>query len=182
MVTATVPSQADVHHATLALAKQLIGCRSLTPDDAGSMALVTTRFEAAGLVCERFDRGVVRNLWARHGAGAPLVCLAGHLDVVPPGPVERWTHDPFAPTERDGFLYGRGAADMKAGVAAMVTAAERAVAAAPKHQGSLALLLTSDEEGVAKDGTAAVVRELEARGERIDACILGEPTSVERFG
>src|SRR3954470_12140301 len=178
MATATVPSQADVHHATLTLAKQLIGCRSLTPDDAGSMALVTTRFEAAGLVCERFDRGVVRNIWARHGAGAPLVCLAGHLDVVPPGPVERWTHDPFAPTERDGFLYGRGAADMKAGVAAMVTAAERAVSANPGHRGSLALLLTSDEEGEAVDGTAAVVEWLRRSGQMIDACVVGEPTSA----
>jgi len=182
MATATLPSQADVHHATLTLAKQLIGCRSLTPDDAGSVAIVTTRFEAAGLVCERFDRGAVRNIWARHGSGAPLVCLAGHLDVVPPGPVERWTSDPFTPTERDGLLFGRGAADMKVSVAAMITAAERFVAARPAHRGSLALLLTSDEEGAGIDGTAAVVRELQSRGEQIDACILGEPTSVDRLG
>src|SRR4051812_44197471 len=182
MATATLPSQADVHHATLTLAKQLIGCRSLTPDDAGSVAIVTTRFEAAGLVCERFDRGAVRNIWARHGSGAPLVCLAGHLDVVPPGPAERWTSDPFTPTERDGRLFGRGAADMKVSVAAMITAAERFVAARPAHRGSLTLLLTSDEEGTGVDGTAAVVRELQLRGEQIDACILGEPTSVERLG
>ncbi len=124
----------------------------------------------------------MRNLWARRGRGAPLVCLAGHVDVVPPGPVERWTSDPFTPTERDGALFGRGAADMKTAVAAMVTAAERFVSAAPDHRGSLGLILTSDEEGAAVDGTVAVVRELEARGERIDACIVGEPTSVARLG
>jgi succinyl-diaminopimelate desuccinylase len=182
MATATVPSGSDVHLATLTLAKQLIGCRSLTPDDAGSIALVTRRFEAAGLACERIDRGAVRNIWARHGSGPPLVCLAGHLDVVPPGPVERWTSDPFTPAERDGLLFGRGAADMKVSVAAMITAAERFLAARPAHRGSLALLLTSDEEGAGIDGTAAVVRELQSRGEQIDACILGEPTSVERLG
>ena len=182
MPTATVPSQADVHQATLALAKQLIACRSLTPDDAGSIALVSARLEAAGFTCERIDRGPVRNLWARHGTGTPLVCLAGHLDVVPPGPVERWTSDPFTPTERDGFLFGRGSADMKVSVAAMVTAAERFVTAAPGHRGSLAVLLTSDEEGAGIDGTAAVVRELQSRNLLIDACILGEPTSVDRLG
>ena len=182
MPAATVPSQADVHQATLALAKQLIACRSLTPDDAGSVALVTARLEAAGFTCERIDRGAVRNLWARHGSGAPLVCLAGHLDVVPSGPVERWTSDPFTPTERDGFLFGRGSADMKVSVAAMVTAAERFVTAAPGHGGSLAMLLTSDEEGAGIDGTAAVVRELQSRDLQIDACILGEPTSVDRLG
>jgi succinyl-diaminopimelate desuccinylase len=108
--------------------------------------------------------------------------MAGHVDVVPPGPVEQWTSDPFTPTERDGFLFGRGAADMKLGVAAMTTAAERFVAATPAHRGSLALLLTSDEEGAGVDGTRAVVRELQARGERIDACIIGEPTSTSRLG
>ncbi len=128
------------------------------------------------------DRGAVRNLWARRGTAAPLVCLAGHVDVVPPGPVERWTSDPFTPTERDGFLFGRGAADMKVGVAAMVTAAERFTARVPAHRGSLALLLTSDEEGAGIDGTKAVVRELQARGELIDACLIGEPTSTSRLG
>jgi succinyl-diaminopimelate desuccinylase len=171
-----------VDQATLDLAKRLIACRSVTPDDGGALDLLATRLSAAGFTCERLDRGAVRNLWARHGAGAPLVCLAGHVDVVPPGPVERWTSDPFTPTERDGYLFGRGAADMKVGVAAMTTAAERFVAASPNHRGSLALLLTSDEEGTGVDGTRAVVRELQARGERLDACILGEPTSTSRFG
>lgn len=175
-------SAADVHQQTLHLAKQLIACRSLTPDDAGCMDLVATRLTAAGFTCERMDRGAVRNLRVRHGTTDPLVCLAGHVDVVPPGPVERWTSDPFTPAERDGCLFGRGAADMKVSVAAMTTAAERFLAAVPDHGGSLALLLTSDEEGAGIDGTKAVVRELHARGERIDACIIGEPTSTSRLG
>jgi succinyl-diaminopimelate desuccinylase len=167
---------------TLALATQLIARRSLTPDDAGCLDLIEARLAAAGFVCERMHRGAVRNLWARRGSGAPLVCLAGHVDVVPPGPLEQWTSDPFTPTERDGCLFGRGAADMKVGVAAMTTAAERFVAASPGHRGSLALLLTSDEEGAGVDGTRAVVQELQTRGERIDACVIGEPTSSVRFG
>ena len=173
---------ADVYRQTLDLAKQLIACRSVTPDDAGCMELLGARLAAAGFACERLDRGPVRNLWARRGTGSPLVCLAGHVDVVPPGPVERWTSDPFTPTERDGRLFGRGAADMKVGVAAMTTAAERFVTSSPAHRGSLALLITSDEEGAGVDGTKAVVRELQSRGERIDACIIGEPTSVTRLG
>lgn len=172
----------DVYQPTLDLAKQLIACQSLTPQDAGSIDLLTTRLTQVGFACERMDRGPVRNLWARRGTGAPLICLAGHIDVVPPGPVERWTSDPFTPTERDDRLFGRGAADMKVSVAAMVTAAERFVTASPLHRGSLALLFTSDEEGAGVDGTAAVVRELQSRGEQIDACIIGEPTSTERFG
>jgi succinyl-diaminopimelate desuccinylase len=180
-VTEGEPS-AKIHEATVALAKALIACRSLTPDDAGAIGLITTRLERAGFACERIDRGPVRNLWARRGDASPLVCLAGHVDVVPPGPVERWTNDPFTPTERDGCLFGRGAADMKVSVAAMITAAERFVAAVPHHRGSLALLFTSDEEGAGIDGTAAVVRELQARNERIDACVIGEPTSTARFG
>ena len=166
---------------TLQLARQLIACRSITPADGGCLSLVASRLSAAGFRCERIDRGAVGNLWARHGSSGPLVCLAGHVDVVPPGPVEEWTSDPFTPTERDGFLYGRGAADMKASVAAMVTAAER-VAAPAGDRGSVAILLTSDEEGDAVDGTAAVVSTLRDRGETIDACIIGEPTSTERFG
>jgi len=172
----------DVYQQTLDLAKQLIACRSLTPDDAGCMAILGARLAAAGFTCERMDRGQIRNLWARRGTTAPLVCLAGHVDVVPPGPVERWTSDPFTPTERDGRLFGRGAADMKVSVAAMTTAAERFVAASPDYRGSLALLFTSDEEGAGVEGTKAVVGELQARGERIDACIIGEPTSTARFG
>jgi succinyl-diaminopimelate desuccinylase len=170
----------DIHAETLHLARQLIACRSITPADDGCLALVASRLSAAGFRCERLDRGPVSNLWARRGSASPVVCLAGHVDVVPPGPVEQWTSDPFTPTERDGLLYGRGAADMKAPVAAMVTAAERAVRVT--DQGSIAVLLTSDEEGDAVDGTAAIVSTLAARGETIDACIIGEPTSSERFG
>ena len=166
---------------TLQLARQLIAYRSITPADGGCLSLVASRLAAAGFRCERIDRGPVGNLWARHGSTGPLVCLAGHVDVVPPGPVEEWTSDPFTPTERDGMLYGRGAADMKGSVAAMITAAER-LAAVAGHRGSLAILLTSDEEGDAVDGTAAVVATLLERGETIDACIVGEPTSTERFG
>ena len=166
---------------TLQLARELIARRSITPADDGCLSLLATRLSASGFQCERIDRGSVGNLWARHGSSGPLVCLAGHVDVVPPGPVGEWTSDPFSPTERDGFLYGRGAADMKASVAAMVTAAERAARAAGNH-GSIAILLTSDEEGDAVDGTAAVVAALRERGETIDACIVGEPTSSDRFG
>lgn len=171
----------DIQADTLQLARQLIACRSITPADAGSLSLVAAHLSAAGFTCERFDRGPVGNLWARQGSSSPLVCLAGHVDVVPPGPVDEWTSDPFTPTERGGFLYGRGAADMKAPVAAMVTAAVR-VARAEHGRGSVAILLTSDEEGDAVDGTAFVVSTLQGRGESIDACIVGEPTSSERFG
>ena len=170
----------EIQHDTLPLAKALIACRSITPADGGALAIVASRLSAAGFRCERFDRGSVGNLWARHGDSGPLVCLAGHVDVVPPGPVEEWTSDPFTPTERDGQLYGRGAADMKGPLAAMVTAAERV--ARSRSKGSIAVLLTSDEEGDAVDGTAAVVSILRERGETIDACIVGEPTSTERFG
>jgi succinyl-diaminopimelate desuccinylase len=171
----------EIHADTLALARQLIARRTITPADDGCLSLIASRLSATGFVCERIDRPPVGNLWARHGSSSPLVCLAGHVDVVPPGPIEQWTSDPFTPAERDGFLYGRGAADMKGSVAAMVTAAER-VARAPGRRGSVAILLTSDEEGDAVDGTAFVVSTLRARGDTIDACILGEPTSTERFG
>jgi succinyl-diaminopimelate desuccinylase len=167
---------------TVALARRLIACRSITPADDGCLELVAARLAASGFRCEHIDRGDVRNLWARHGQGAPLVCLAGHVDVVPPGPVERWTSAPFVAMERDGFLYGRGASDMKGSVAAMVTAVERFVSARSDHAGSIALLLTSDEEGAAVDGTVAVVDALQSRGETIDACIVGEPTSATRLG
>jgi succinyl-diaminopimelate desuccinylase len=170
-----------IERETLQLARELIARRSITPADDGCLSLLASRLSAAGFGCERLDRGPVGNLWARFGSSGPLVCLAGHVDVVPPGPVEEWTSDPFVPVERDGLLYGRGAADMKAAVAAMVTAAER-VARGAAGGGSVALLLTSDEEGDAVDGTAAAVATLLARGETIDACIIGEPTSTERFG
>ena len=176
---ATAPA---VHRQTLDLARQLIACRSETPDDGGSLEVIASRLTAAGFECERIDVGAVRNLWARRGTTSPLVCLAGHVDVVPPGTIDRWTSDPFTPTERDGHLFGRGAADMKTSVAAMVTALERVTSMIPTHRGSVAVLLTSDEEGAAIDGTAAVVRALEARGTRIDACIIGEPTSVAVLG
>jgi succinyl-diaminopimelate desuccinylase len=171
----------DIGRDTLALAKSLIACRSITPEDGGALDLVAARLSAVGFQCERLDRGPVGNLWARRGSSGPLVCLAGHVDVVPPGPEGAWTSDPFDPTERDGLLFGRGAADMKGGVAAMVTAAER-VARDGTARGSIAVLLTSDEEGDAVDGTAAVVATLRDRGETIDSCVLGEPTSSERFG
>jgi succinyl-diaminopimelate desuccinylase len=171
----------DIERETLQLARALIACRSITPADGGALELVASRLSAAGFHCERLDRGKVGNLWARHGSSGPLVCLAGHVDVVPPGPVEEWSSDPFTPTERNGRLYGRGAADMKGPAAAMITAAER-VARSSGDGGSLAILLTSDEEGDAVDGTAAVVSVLRERGEVIDACIVGEPTSTERFG
>jgi succinyl-diaminopimelate desuccinylase len=170
----------DIQADTLHLARQLIACRSITPADGGCLDLLASRLSAAGFRCERLDRGAVGNLWARHGTRPPLICLAGHVDVVPPGPLDQWTSDPFTPVERDGLLYGRGASDMKAPLAAMVTAAERAVRVA--NGGSVAILLTSDEEGDAVDGTAAVVTTLASRGETIDACIISEPTSTERFG
>ena len=172
---------ADVN-ASLDLARRLAACRSITPDDGGCLDVVASRLTAAGFTCERIDRGAARNLWARHGTTKPIVCLAGHVDVVPPGPIDRWSSDPFVPVERDGYLYGRGVADMKTSVAAMVTAAERCVAAHPNHRGSIAVLLTSDEEGDAVDGTAAVVDVLQARGEVLHACIIGEPTSTARLG
>ena len=172
----------DAYRATLELARSLIACRSVTPADGGSLDIVASRLAASGFQCDRIDRGRVGNLWARRGQTSPIVCLAGHVDVVPSGPVDQWGADPFAPTERDGFLYGRGASDMKTSVAAMVTAAERFVSDHPGHEGSLALLLTSDEEGDAVDGTAAVVEWLRRSGQTIDACLIGEPTSAARFG
>jgi succinyl-diaminopimelate desuccinylase len=172
----------DISATTLALAKALLERPSVTPDDGGCLELVANRLVAAGFTCERLDRGVVRNLWACRGNHPPLVCLAGHVDVVPPGPIEQWTSDPFTPTERDGFLYARGAADMKGPLAAAITAVERLVSREEPTGGSLAWLLTSDEEGAAIDGTAAVVEVLRQRGVSIDHCILVEPTSEQRLG
>ena len=172
----------EISARTLDLARRLVACRSITPDDAGCLDLIASRLTATGFACERVDRGAARNLWARHGRADPIVCLAGHVDVVPPGPIERWTSDPFVPEERDGYLYGRGVADMKSSVAAMVTAAERFISAHRDHPGSIALLLTSDEEGDAVDGTAAVVDVLRSRGAALHACLIGEPTSTARLG
>lgn len=167
---------------TLDLAIELLRRKSLTPDDAGCHDLIAARLQALGFHIERHHHNGVDNLWARRGHTAPLVCFAGHTDVVPTGPLERWHSDPFEPTLRDGQLYARGAADMKTSVAAFVTATERFVAAHPDHPGSLAFLLTSDEEGPATDGTVRVVETLKARGEFLDFCIIGEPTSAAEFG
>src|SRR3954463_14333851 len=163
----------------LELAKELIGRRSITPQDAGCQALLARRLERAGFRCEPMRFGEVDNLWARCGSAHPVVCFAGHTDVVPTGPLSEWHSDPFVPTVRDGKLYGRGAADMKSSIAAFVVAAEIFVAERPKHSGSIALLLTSDEEGPAVDGTVRVVEKLKQRKELIDYCIVGEPSSVD---
>jgi succinyl-diaminopimelate desuccinylase len=166
----------------LELARKLISRPSVTPDDAGCQALVAYRLRAAGFAVESLRYGAVDNLWATHGEGGPVLVLLGHTDVVPPGPVEAWASDPFAPVVRDGMLYGRGAADMKGSVAAFVVAAERFVAARPDHSGTLAVLLTSDEEGDAIDGVRRVADTFRERGQRIDWCITGEPSSTERLG
>ena len=166
----------------LELAQELIRRRSVTPEDAGCQDFIATRLGAAGFRCEPMRFGEVNNLWARRGSARPLVCFAGHTDVVPTGPLSEWHSDPFVPTLRDGKLYGRGAADMKSSIAAFVVAAERFVAERPKHSGSIAFLLTSDEEGPAVDGTVKVVEALKKRGETMDYCIVGEPTSVDALG
>ena len=175
---------------TLALAEQLISRRSVTPVDGGCQALLVDRLASIGFICETLEHGPddarVTNLWAvrrgRQGAAGKLLAFAGHTDVVPTGPLTQWTSDPFVPTHREGQLYGRGAADMKTSIAAMVVAVEEFVAAAPDHKGSVAFLLTSDEEGPAVDGTVKVCEWLVARGERLDYCIVGEPTSLDRLG
>jgi len=167
---------------TFELARQIIACPSVTPDDAGCMEILVERLKPLGFSIEFVNRNGVTNLWARRGSTAPLFVFAGHTDVVPTGPLEKWTSPPFAPEVRDGMLYGRGAADMKSSVAASVTAVEAFIAANPDHPGSIAFLLTSDEEGDATDGTVIVVEALKARGEMLDFCIIGEPTSVETLG
>ena len=167
---------------TLELARALIARPSLTPDDAGCQELMVSRLAPLGFRAETLVGNGVTNTWLRRGAGRPLVCFAGHTDVVPTGPRPDWQSDPFAPVERDGFLYGRGAADMKGSLAAFVTACEAFVASHPHAPGSIALLLTSDEEGPSIDGTVKVVENLAAVGENIDYCIVGEPTSVDRLG
>src|ERR671931_1456122 len=168
--------------AALELARQLISRRSITPQDGGCQELLASRLARSAFHCERMRFGEVETLWARRGGGHPLVCFAGHTDVVPTGPLTEWHSDPFVPTIRDGKLYGRGAADMKSSIAAFVVAAERFIAERPNHRGSIALLLTSDEEGPSVDGTARVVERLKARNETIDYCIVGEPSSVDALG
>ena len=167
---------------TLDLVRQIIACPSVTPDDAGCMEILAGRLQPLGFSCEFINRNGVTNLWARRGTAKPLFVFAGHTDVVPTGPLDKWTSPPFAPEIRDGMLYGRGAADMKSSLAAMLTATEAFVAANPNHPGSIAFLLTSDEEGDAVDGTTIVVEALTARGESLDFCIIGEPTSVDTLG
>lgn len=167
---------------TLSLTESLLRRPSVSPEDHGCLDLICERLAPLGFRNERLRYGPVDNLWATHGSGRPVLCFAGHTDVVPTGPREEWRTDPFEPVIRDGILYGRGAADMKSGLAAMVTAVERFVARQPAHRGTLAFLLTSDEEGPAVDGTRRVVQVLEARGDKIDWCVVGEPTSHGRLG
>jgi len=164
------------------LTKALVARPSVTPEDAGCQDLMIARLEALGFNVERMRFGDVDNFWARRGAQGPLLCFAGHTDVVPSGPETAWTSPPFTPTERDGCLWGRGTADMKAGLAAMVVACEEFLADRPEPAGSIAFLVTSDEEGPAQHGTKAVIEALEARGEKIDWCLVGEPSSKERLG
>jgi len=168
--------------ATLELAQDLIARPSISPTDGGCQEVMIERLAAIGFQIERLRFNTVDNFWARRGTERPVFCFAGHTDVVPTGPVEQWSTDPFAPTLRDGVLYGRGAADMKTGLAAMVTACESFVAQHPRHRGSIALLITSDEEGQSVDGTRRVIEVLEARGEKIDWCLVGEPSSEKRLG
>lgn len=167
---------------TLDLACDLLRRPSVSPEDHGCLDVIGQRLEQAGFHTERMDFGPVANLWARRGNAGPVVCFAGHTDVVPTGPREEWHTEPFEPVIRDGVLYGRGSADMKTGLAAMVTATERFVARHAGHRGTIAFLLTSDEEGPSVDGTRRVVDVLTNRGEKIDLCVVGEPTSHERLG
>jgi succinyl-diaminopimelate desuccinylase len=167
---------------TLALTEELITLSSVTPEDKGCQARMAELLQPLGFKCETIQSGAVTNLWARRGTAQPLLVFAGHTDVVPTGPLEKWTSNPFKPTHRDGKLYGRGAADMKTSLAAMIVAVEEFVAAHPHHNGSIGFLITSDEEGPATDGTVVVCDQLKARGEQLDYCIVGEPTSVNKIG
>lgn len=168
--------------AVLDLARDLVRRPSVTPEDADCQVLLAERLAPLGFSVERMRFGEVDNLWARRGREGPVLCLAGHTDVVPTGPVDAWRHPPFDGVVADGLLWGRGSADMKASLAAMVVACEEFVTAHPEHKGSIAMLVTSDEEGPAQDGTKAVMEALTGRGERIDWCLIGEPSSRERLG
>ncbi len=167
---------------TLELTQALIARQSVSPADGGCQALMIERLAAAGFSVESLRFGPVDNFWAKHGSGAPVFCFAGHTDVVPSGPLDEWRSDPFEPVIRDGILYGRGAADMKSGLAAMLTASEEFVAQNPKHRGTIAFLITSDEEGPSVDGTRRVVEVLRERRESIDWCLVGEPSSESTLG
>lgn len=168
--------------ATLELTEDLIRRDSVTPDDKGCQQLLADRLSAIGFEIEHLRFGDTDNIWARRGTTGPVFAFAGHTDVVPTGPVENWQSDPFKPEIRDGLLYGRGTADMKGSIAAMVTACERFVAEHSVHQGSIAFLITSDEEGPATGGTVKVIETLEARNEKIDWCLVGEPSSTDKVG
>ncbi len=168
--------------AALLLTQDLIARPSVTPADAGCQQVLAARLGQAGFACETMVFDDVTNFWARRGQAAPLLVFAGHTDVVPTGPLEKWTSDPFQPVVRNGLLYGRGAADMKSSIAAFVVAAEEFVAAHPDHKGSIGMLITSDEEGPSINGTVKVCNALEARGDKLDYCIVGEPTSVGQLG
>lgn len=176
------PASTVAQDPTVALTLELLKRPSLTPQDAGCQELMIARLERLGFAIHRLRFGDVDNLWARRGSAAPLVVFAGHTDVVPTGPRESWQCDPFQPEIRDGFLYGRGAADMKASLAAFVVAIEDFLRAHPQHTGSIGLLITSDEEGPSINGTAKVIEWLQARNERIDYCLVGEPSCVNRLG
>lgn len=167
---------------TLALTEELIALSSVTPDDMGCQRRLIELLSPLGFICETIESNGVTNLWAKRGTQAPLFVFAGHTDVVPTGPAEQWQSAPFVPTQRDGKLYGRGAADMKTSIAAFVVAVEEFIAAQPHHAGSIAFLITSDEEGPATDGTVVVCRMLEERGEKLDYCLVGEPTSTTILG
>ena len=166
----------------LDLTQALISRASISPADGGCQELLIERLERTGFSVERMRFNSVDNFWARHGSTGPLLCFAGHTDVVPTGPLEEWGSDPFTPVVREGILYGRGAADMKSGLAAMLVACEQFVRERPGHRGSIALLITSDEEGQSVDGTRRVIETLEARGEQIDLCVVGEPSSERQLG
>lgn len=167
---------------TLELAKDLIARRSVTPEDAGCQEIMIQHLERLGFHIERLRFGDVDNFWARRGDSQPLYVFAGHTDVVPTGPEEQWQHPPFEPTVDNGMLYGRGAADMKGSLAAMITACEQFIAEYPDHKGSIGFLITSDEEGPAINGTVKVIEHLEVRGEKIDGCLVGEPSSTRMVG
>jgi succinyl-diaminopimelate desuccinylase len=172
----------ELSEATVDILCDLIRRRSITPDDAGCQEILRERLTRLGFTCETMQFNDVTNLWARLGDTSPVLCFAGHTDVVPPGDEEQWSTNPFEPTFKDGFRYGRGSADMKSGLAAMIVAIEEFLGAHPDHAGSIALLITSDEEGRARDGTLRVIDTLAARGEVIDWCVLGEPSSQEKLG
>jgi succinyl-diaminopimelate desuccinylase len=178
----TTPDGDELEHPSITLLSELIRRPSITPDDAGCQDILAQRLARLGFECEAMPFGDVKNLWARRGSSGPLLCFAGHTDVVPPGSDSEWQSDPFEPVVRDGNMFGRGSADMKSGLAAMTVALERFVAAHADHNGSLAMLITSDEEGRARDGTLKVIETLQARGEHIDWCVLGEPSSQHTLG